>query len=181
MSARPHLRLTPEDLLTRADDWPSELVNGELVELHVSKETSALALIINASLFLWVKARGLGTVFQNDCGLQIFSDPSKVRFADGSYVSRQRLESVAGGGHLTVAPDLVLEVVSPHDNAEIVETKIQEYLGAGVRMVWVVYPATRVAYVFGPERAVRLLSPGDALEGGDVLPGFSLPLKELFD
>jgi Uma2 family endonuclease len=78
-----------------------------------------------------------------------------------------------------VLPDLCVEVVSPHDMAEEIETKIDEYLDAGTRMVWIVYPRHERVFVRTPG-AVRMLTRSDSLEGGDVLPGFTLPLAELF-
>ena len=160
-----------------------ELVDGELVERNVSYESSFIGALVNARLMLFVIANKLGWVVQADCGLQIYADdPAKVRFADGAFVSRNRPDaSPPGRGHLRAAPDLVLEVVSPNDNAEEVETKLAEYLAAGVRRVWVVYPEARAVHVFRPGGNDSRFTTTDTLSGEDVVPGFELPVAEIFD
>nr|WP_296760363.1 Uma2 family endonuclease [Roseiflexus sp.] len=79
-----------------------------------------------------------------------------------------------------VPPDLAVEVVSPHDTAEEVEAKVLDYLEAGTRMVWIVRPRTRTVTVYRSLREVQVLRPGDTLEGGDVLPGFAVPVGAIF-
>jgi Uma2 family endonuclease len=79
-----------------------------------------------------------------------------------------------------VLPDLCVEVVSPYDLAEEIEDKVNEYVRSGVRLVWVVYPRHGRIYVHERSGAVRVVQHTDALDGGDVLPGFRLPLAELF-
>jgi hypothetical protein len=80
-----------------------------------------------------------------------------------------------------VVPDLAVEVISPHDRAEEVLDKVLEYFRADVRLVWVVYPKQRLIFVFEAPDRVRAISQDDALDGGLVLPGFRLPLANLFD
>ena len=80
-----------------------------------------------------------------------------------------------------VVPDLAIEVVSPHDLADDLVEKTLEYFQSGVRLVWVVYPRHRRIYVYDGPGSVRVLQDSDALDGGKVLPGFSLPLSQLFD
>lgn len=79
-----------------------------------------------------------------------------------------------------VFPELFVEVVSPNDLVDELETKVEEYLQAGGRLVWVVYPRHRRVYVFEPGRPVRRLTRADDLDAEPVLPGFRLPLVELF-
>lgn len=81
---------------------------------------------------------------------------------------------------LDVAPDLAVEVVSRSNPAGEVVAKVGEYLKAGVRLVWVIYPMERVVYAYRAPKEVRVLGDDDALDGGDVLPGFSVPVSELF-
>jgi Uma2 family endonuclease len=78
------------------------------------------------------------------------------------------------------APDLAVEIVSPTDRSSEMEQKISEYLAAGTRLVWVVYPMTKTVYVYGPGRAVQRLSASETLSGEDVLPGFSITVSEFF-
>jgi Uma2 family endonuclease len=79
-----------------------------------------------------------------------------------------------------IAPDLAVEVVSPSDRAAEVLTKVAEYLEAGTRLAWVVYPQTQKIVVYRPSADVQMLSVGDTLEGGDVVPGFACPVAEVF-
>ena len=82
--------------------------------------------------------------------------------------------------HLRTAPDLAVEVVSPHDLAYDVDSKVEGYLQAGVRLVWVVNPAARTVRVHRPDGSSATLRPGDQLTGGEVLPGFHCLIRDLF-
>ncbi|MGI8927620.1 MAG: Uma2 family endonuclease [Tepidiformaceae bacterium] len=121
-------------------------------------------------------------LFQSDWGLQIFpDDPTRVRFADGSYISRARMPGGRpAAGHLTAAPDFVFEVVSPNDLASELDRKVHEYLEAGVPLVWVIHPDTRSAQVFRKDAPVDVIIAGGTLDGGAVLPGFACALADLF-
>jgi Uma2 family endonuclease len=79
-----------------------------------------------------------------------------------------------------VLPDLCVEVVSPNDTGDEIETKVDEYLRAGVPLLWVVYPRQEVVYVYESASQVRRLTRADTLDGGKAVPGFALPLSELF-
>ncbi len=164
------------------DGRPRELVNGEIVELNVSYETSAVALLLNARLLMHVLANNLGWMVQSDCGLQIFaSDPRKVRMADGAFISSSRPDAIPPGeGHLRIAPDLVIEVVSPNDIASEVDVKVSEYLAAGVRLVWVLYPETKSVMIFRPDGNDTRVGTDATLAGEDVVPGFSVSVGDLF-
>jgi hypothetical protein len=78
------------------------------------------------------------------------------------------------------APDLAAEIVSPGDSAAEIAEKVEDYLASGVRLVWIVYPRSRHVVVWTPDGAARTLRGDDALDGADVVPGFRLPLAELF-
>lgn len=78
------------------------------------------------------------------------------------------------------APDIAVEVVSPSDRMADVNAKVAEYLAAGTSLVWVVEPGRKTVTAYNADRSARLLIEGDELDGGDVLPGFKLPLSEIF-
>lgn len=159
-----------------------ELVDGRLVERNVSIESSMIAAIINGRLIAFVLANRLGWVFQADGGLQIFtSTPERVRFGDGAFISRRRMPERPGHGHLKVAPELVIEVISPNDEAADVNAKVREYLAAGVLLIWVVYPESRSIDIYRASANNSQLSDQDTLTGEDVVPGFELPVSEIFD
>ncbi len=182
MSVATRLSYTPEDLLAMPDRGRYELVGGQLLERNVSIESSIIAAAVNARLALCVLAQRLGWVFQADGGLQIFAgNPGKVRFGDGAFISRGRSPERPGHGHLRVAPELVIKVISPNDEAADVNAKVREYLGAGVLLVWVIYPDSRSIDVYRASAHNSQLAEGDELSGEDVVPGFSMPVRDVFE
>lgn len=182
MSLATKLNYTPEDLLSMPDRGRYELIDGQLVERNMSFESSMVAVIINGRLGQYVLTHRLGWFCGPDGGLQIFRDsPNKVRFADGAFISRERSPLRPTEGHLRTAPELVFEVVSPNDGATDVNEKVREYLAAGVLLVWVVYPESRSIDVYRASANNSQLSEADELSGEDVVPGFALPVREIFD
>lgn len=175
--------VTPEDLLAMPDGHRYELVNGKLVERNMGAESSEVAARLIRILGNHVEAQHLGKYFAPDCGYQCFPDePKKVRYPDGSFVARGRLpDERAPRGHLRIPPDFAVEVVSPNDTAEEVETKRLEYLGAGVRLVWIVYPENQTVHVYRQTGAPTTLRAADQLTGEEVLPGFTCRVGELFE
>jgi len=109
-------------------------------------------------------------------------DPKRSRIPDGSFIRSGRLPGEESPrGEFTIAPDLAIEVVSPNDLVEDLHERINDLLGAGVRLVWVVIPSTRQIFVYRPEGPVTRLSDADELSGEDVVPGFSCPIVAIFD
>jgi Uma2 family endonuclease len=80
-----------------------------------------------------------------------------------------------------MVPDLAVEVVSPNNTAFEIQRKIHEYFDAGVSRVWIIYPPQREVYVFASTNRIEVLQLGQELDGGDLLPGFRLPLATLFE
>ena len=176
--------LTAEDLL-RLD---SEGVRGELIRgvLHETMSTGEehgwIVMRLGALLMNFILPRSLGRLVGSDSGVLLERDPDTVREPDLAFTSAARLP--AGGpnkGYAEVAPDLVVEVVSPSDQPREVADKVAMWLSHGVRLVWVVRPANRTIEVHRPATDVRTLSESDALDGLDVLPGFSCPVNAVFD
>jgi Uma2 family endonuclease len=173
---------TPEDILHMEDGHRYELIDGQLVEKPMGAQSSRIAVILIRLLDTHAAAHHLGLVFATDCGYQIFcSQATKVRFPDASFIARGRLPNDRPPpGHVRIAPDLVVEVVSPNDLAYEIEQRVEDYLGAGVHLMWVVYPNTRRIMVFRKAGAISRLGEAEQLEGEDVIPGFACPVAELF-
>jgi Uma2 family endonuclease len=173
---------TPEDLLALPDEKSYELVDGQLVERNMSTLSSWVGGRIYRLLSNFADPLELGFVWPADNGIQCFPhDPRRVRRPDVSFVRSERLP---GGlpleGWLRVAPDLVVEVLSPNDLAVEVDEKLDDYLKARVPLIWVVNPETRSVSVYsGGDPFVRLGEDGE-LTGGDVLPGFRCRVSDLF-
>lgn len=174
--------VTADELLAMPDDGVlCELVNGELTGTPLlGEEHGVIAAEILIRLGSHVVAHGLGTVYAR-AGFHISAAPDTVLAPDAAFVSRERIEQVAiSRGYRTGAPDLAVEVVSPGDSFVEVEAKVARWLSAGCRMVIVVNPARRAATVYRSRDDIALLTEGDVLDGGDVVPGWTLPLRELF-
>ncbi|MGL4552460.1 MAG: Uma2 family endonuclease [Gemmataceae bacterium] len=122
-----------------------------------------------------------GHVTSNDSGVRLESDPDTVRGPDVAYWDKERLPQMPRTGYPAVAPDLVVEVMSPSDVFTKVMAKVQQYLDAGVRLVWVAVPEDQAVAVYSPGgRPVRLLTAADTISGEDVLPGFTCPVAGFF-
>lgn len=171
--------LTGEDLLRMPDDGKRyELVRGELVEMAPPGEThGVLASRIDRLLGEFVEEHDLGTVGV-ESGFYLERNPDTVRGPDVWFISKDRFDpDMEVEGYCEIVPDLVVEIISLNDTYREVMDKVDEYLQAGVRLVWVVDPKRRTITLYPGAATVR---EGDLLTGGDVLPGFSVPVLRLF-
>ena len=173
---------TPDDLLAMPDGGAYELVNGQLVERRMSEESSWVAGEVYGRLREIVRGSNLGWVFPEGTGYQCFrEDPGRVRKPDASFVRRDQLpDGPVGTGYTRVPPDLAVEVVSPHDLAYEVENKIEEWLAAGVRQVWLVMPPARTVTVYVPGVDPRRFRADETLTSPELFPGFECRVGDLF-
>ena len=157
-----------------------ELVDGVLVEKTVGVYESYLAMEIGSILREFVKRNGLGFVVGSDGMLRLAH--GLVRIPDVSFVSWAQLPGrrVPRVPIAELAPELAVEVISPSNTAREMERKLQDFLAAGVRLVWYVHPGPQEVHVYTAERH-DVLTIDQELSGGDVLPGFVLPLRRLFE
>ena len=175
---------TAEDLLClSATGKRLELVKGKVYEMAPAGGRHGYA-AMNTGIILGghVRVNGLGRVFAAETGFILRRDPDTVRAPDVAFVAQSRLtvEEIPDG-YIDLIPDLVVEVVSPNDRRREVREKVEEWLNAGVRLVWVLYPATRSAMVYRSLNDVTHLTADDFLDGEDVVPGFACRLGKLFD
>jgi Uma2 family endonuclease len=140
------------------------------------------AVIGNLSAMVWnyAKSHSLGRVFGAETGFLIAQDPDTVRAPDVAFVRAERISGNLPQGFFVGAPDLAVEVLSPSDRASEVLVKTQNWLEAGCRMVWVVDPLTQSVTVYRSRRDIVVLAAAELLSGDDVLPGFTLPVAEVF-
>jgi Uma2 family endonuclease len=175
--------MTAADLLALPDDeFRYELIRGELRKMApTGGRHGMIAVDIATALNQHVKANELGRVFAAETGFLLASDPDTVRAPDAAFVRRERIEEIGSmEGYWPGAPDLAVEVVSPNDPYTEVEEKVIEWLEAGTRMVIVVNPRQEAATVYRSRHDIAVLTEEDTLDGGDVVPGWSLPVQELF-
>ena len=172
---------TPEDLLMLPDDRAYELVDGRLVEKHMGMKSSWVATRLCYQMQAFLERQPAGWVLAEST-YQCFPDaPKKVRRPDVSFIRFGRLpEEELPSGHCPIAPDIAAEVVSPHDTHTEVSAKIEEYLAAGVALVWIINPDTRTVLVYreGGD-AIGFLHENDELTGEAVLPGFRCRVAEI--
>jgi Uma2 family endonuclease len=161
-------------------DKQVELVRGTLV-VREPPGTRHGAVAANLAYFLsdFVRRRDLGLVLAQDTGFKIASDPDTVRGADVAFVSRERADRIPVEGYAELAPDIAAEIVSPRDRAGELLAKVADWLDAGTRLVWVIDRARAEARVYRADGTVSVLGPEDALDGEDVLPGFSCPVRAI--
>jgi Uma2 family endonuclease len=175
--------LTPEDLLNMGEGGKGfELVDGRLAEQHVSVLSCLVAGRLFARLAMYCEAQRLGWVLPPESGFQYDPDaPRKVRKPGAAFIRQERLpESELPQGYCHVVPDLAVEVISPNDTFDEVDTKVEEYLRLGVRLVWVVSLQTRQVYVHRHDGTMAKVREGEELSGEDLIPGFRCPVSELF-
>lgn len=171
--------MTAEDLLAMPDDGMlHELVEGELRTMSPSGHLHGyVCLFIGSSLFTHVRNAGLGRAYGAESGYIVRRDPDTVRAPDVSFVRKERDRDERG--FFLGAPDLAVEVLSPSDGYRKVQAKVRDYLAAGTQLVIIVDPDERVAEIHTPLEMREIPYTG-SLDGGDVVPGWSLPLSELF-
>jgi Uma2 family endonuclease len=173
---------TPEDLLALPNGDDYELVDGILVERHMGARSSLVGGRIVQFLGSFAGEQPLGWVLSADAAYQCFPNaPNKVRKPDASLIRLGRLQGEElPEGNIRLAPDLAAEVVSPKDGYYEVEQKVEEYLRAGVRLVWVVNPALRKVRIHRADDTVTDVREDGELSGEDVAPGFRCRVSDLF-
>jgi Uma2 family endonuclease len=157
-----------------------ELVEGVLVEKAVGFIQSGLAGFLLGLLNAFVVPRNLGIVTGADGTVELMA--GLVRIPDVAFTRWDRLP---GRRYPTapipqLAPNLAVEVLRRSNTPGEMAAKRQDYFTAGVDLVWEIDPVARTVTVYTSPTAVTTLTPGDILDGGSVLPGFTLPLQELF-
>ena len=174
---------SPQDLLTMPDGGKYELVDGSLVELNMSYLSSYVAGQIYQRLKNHCDSHQLGWVTPEGTSFQCFPKAmSRVRRPDTTFIALVRLseEQAKTEGHCPVVPDLVVEVISPGDTAYEVDQKVDEYLSAGVPLVWVANPEKHTVRIHRRDGTVTQLREADTLSGEQVIPGFQCRVSELF-
>jgi len=156
-----------------------ELLDGVLVEKAMGFRESMLAAVIIRFLGNFVADRNLGLVTGSDGMMRLA--PGLVRYPDVAFISWATLKGrVPTVPVPDVAPDLAIEVLSASNTDAEMQRKLREFFGAGTRLAWLIDPETRTAAVYTTPGQMVLLTEAGTLDGGSVLPGFTLPLKQLF-
>jgi Uma2 family endonuclease len=173
--------LTAEELLELGDIGSCELLRGELVMMSpASFNHGWIAGNIHAALVSFVKPRRLGIVATAEAGFVIDRKPDTVRAPDVSFIRAERIPPDGVSGFFPGAPDLAVEVLSPSDRPGEAASKVQEWLGAGCDTVWVVDPRTSSVTAHRRGVEAKTFFETNTLICENLLPGFSLPVVEIF-
>ena len=169
--------VTADELLAMGEGR-RELIYGEVIEMApTGMEHAYFENEIALHLTIFVKAHGLGKVYTGEAGFVLATDPDLVRAPDVAFIRRERV--VRTRKYYRGAPDLAVEVVSPGDSYSDVNEKVKMWLEHGTKEVWVVDERRETVQVYKQGSDVTLKK-GDEIDGGDLLPGFRLPLEEIF-
>ncbi len=176
---------TEQDFLTlvERDKRLCEFIDGTLVEKPVGSRESIIALLIATALNNFVRPRKLGLV-SGEAG-PIRTSKTRIRLPDVAFIS---IDDLPDGKFpdepiLSVLPSIAVEVISAGNTKAEMRQKVREYFESGVRLVWLVYPKTRTIAVYETlsEEPTKTLGESEQLDGAGVLPGFSIPIAELFE
>lgn len=175
------LSLAEFERLSEEDGYRIELVKGRIVrEPLPNAEHGWLTSELFGRIHAHARKYGPGLALI-ETGFLLSDEPPTVRGPDIAFIAEENLpEEGIPFGFWRVPPDLAVEVLSPSNTAADIQEKVLEYLAAGTGLVWVVDPRTRSVASYRGRKDVQLLTEDDTLDGGDVLPGFTLPISHLF-
>jgi Uma2 family endonuclease len=175
--------ITGEELARMGDVGRCELVDGRIVPMSPTGcQHGEIEARIAAALSTFVRPKKLGRVLTGEVGLYTRRDPDRVRGADVLFISDATYaRRTPGLAYLDVAPEIVVEVLSPEDRAVDVNQKLREYFAIGVAQVWVADPQARAVTVYRTPTDAREFAGAERLTGGDELPGFEMAVASLFD
>jgi Uma2 family endonuclease len=173
--------LTGEELFAMGDIGRAELVKGELIYMSPTEHPHGYYEVnFVLALGAFVRTHKLGRVLSGEVGIYTSRNPDTVRGADVAFISNERLAQVQSSSYLDVAPELIVEVMSPDDRWSEVNEKLEEYFAIGVKMIWVADPRGRQVYVYRSLTDIERFTADESLSAGEVLPGFNVPVAELF-
>lgn len=175
--------ITAADLEAMGSDARYELYQGVLYPMSPSSiDPSVIGMRLAITLGAYIYEHDLGVLSGENGGYRLEYDPDTVVAPDVGYIRRERLQHWPGRrGFFPGAPDLAIEILSPTDEPAEIRRKQALYDRIGIPLVWWIDPDRRVATVHRAGRPVRRLTESDSLDGEDIIPGFSLPLIEVFD
>ncbi len=163
-------------------DQRLELSAGEVIVMApASGLHGQITVCMGLRVSSWVKHQRLGIITAAGTGYNLSGTiHDTVRAPDLGFIKAERVPGgVLSEGYVPFAPDLAVEVISPNDSAEYVQTKVEQYLRAGTAQVWLVYPTSRSVTVWDANGA-RAIGIDGVIDGGDLLPGFTLNVRAIF-
>ncbi len=173
--------LTAEEFYRRPEGSRRfELVKGVIIPMSPTNYDHGLIVLkLGRLIGNFVAEHDLGDTLGAETGFTLSHDPDTVHAPDVAFVSKIR-RPAPRMGFVELAPDLVVEVVSPSDAPDEIQAKVEDYLDAGVKLVWLVYPRTQSVTVYRSLTDARILRAPAALTADEMLPAFSLPVAHIF-
>jgi len=180
--------ITGKELLEMGDIGPCELIEGRIVKMSPTKtEHGRMEAKLSRKLGVFVEDHHLGEIMVGETGIYTRRNPDTVRGADILFISHERLEKTSqetfldvAETFLDVAPELVIEILSPTDRWKDMRKKVEEYFAIGVNWVWIVEPKKKAIFVYTSATEMVKYEEGDIVTGEGLLNGFQLNLKEFF-
>jgi Uma2 family endonuclease len=171
---------TEADLISLAEKegYVFELIDGVLVEKAMGLNESVVAVLVGTYINDYLESHNLGSVSGEGGPLRIL--PGQVRLPDVGFISRARRGRGKPPKVGPFAPNLAVEVLSEGNTVQEMERKLREYFEAGVELVWYIYPETRTAQICTSPKSFVEVDENGFLDGGNVLPGLKISLRELF-
>lgn len=163
-------------MLPENTDRLFEYIGGEVVEVVSNQKSSTLAARINGFLFMYLLQNNIGFLTSSDGGYMIAGERY---IPDVAFVSHDRQTEPSGEAYSDIPPDLVVEVLSPSNTSREMRVKVVNCLSMGVT-VWIVDPEQQQVEVYAPGQRVTNVGLEGTLDGGDILPGFSLAVSDIF-
>lgn len=162
------------------DDRLCELIDGTLMEKAMGWQESDLAYAIGTMLRTYARSKKLGKVFGADGMFRLGA--GQIRIPDVAFISAARFagQTVQSGAFWELGCDLAVEVISPSNTRREMERKLSDYFNAGVQLVWLVFPIQREVAVYTSPTEFIVLKGEDELNGGTMLPGFSVRVADIF-
>lgn len=182
--AVPQTLLSAEDLLKmpRGDGHRYELRDGELIEMSPAGLLHGkLVMRVGIKVGTFVDANNLGLVVAAETGFILRRNPDRVRAPDCAFIAADRLPpGPTASRYSEVVPDFVVEVISPNDTAAAFQQRVDDWLDAGVKVLWAVYPEVASVFIWRGRNQVERRSAADEIDAEPVLPDFRWKVSDLF-
>jgi Uma2 family endonuclease len=156
-----------------------ELIDGEIIEKVPTEEHGVINVSLSTEIKLYARQHGGRVAAEARHGMP--NDPYNDRIPDIAYTSPERAQALVKQGTVPQMPDLAVEVKSPDDSYAKMRRKAAYYLENGSRMVWLVFPEKRQIEVYSENGDLKILDENDSLDGGNVMPGFTMPVPAVFE